>query len=146
MKAINSNDISKIQSNYASSSNGNATNGVMNSTACETNKKLDEITPLLHLSTISNGLSITNTSSTTVATDNSFSPYSNSMPQVILENNNVNGKFTMPDYYIRKSSASSYHHHTINKTVHRKRFKTKSGRKLTSYNLTEANFSDSDKN
>lgn len=140
MKATNNDDISKIQASCA-------TNGVPSSIVCETTKKLDEITPLLHQTTISNGLGITNSAPATAAPGNASLSYSNSMPQIVLENNGgINGKYTVSDYYPRKSSTSSHYHHNTNKTAYRKRFKTKSGRKMTSYSLTEANFSDSDKN
>lgn len=81
-------------------------------------EKIDEITPLMHQATISptNDETISNI-------------YSTHKTSTKSHNHQVNG------------TANS--HSSSNGKSHRKRFKTKSGRKLSSYNVAENNLSDS---
>lgn len=95
----------------------------------DSNEKLDEITPLLHQTSISVPLSTKK-----------------------IHNNNCNDSdMTKPNesvLHVRKSgSSSSSSHQRGEKMGHRKKSRSKSIRKTsTSYNLADSNLSDSDKN
>lgn len=105
---------------------GGAGDGLTDS---DSNKRLDEITPLLHQASISPTL------------HEPMATHTNAETIIV----NGNARMVEPSTMHHKSSSSKSHHHH-NSTVYRKRFKTKSGRKMSSYNVAESNLSDSDRN
>lgn len=100
-------------------------------TDADANKRLEEITPLMHQASIS-------------ATSHEPTAMHTNSDAITM---NGSARTVEPSTMHHKSSSSSsksHHHHSS--TVYRKRFKTKSGRKLPSYNVSENNLSDSDRN
>lgn len=119
-------------SNYLPLKNGTTiTNGTISMS--EANTKLEEITPLLHQATISSTNELT--TSEPIKNQSSITDF--------ITNGNKQHE------HISHKSSKSHHYSSTNgnsKVVYRKRFKTKSGRKISSYNVTETNLSDSDRN
>lgn len=111
-------------------------------TDSDANRRLDEITPLLHQASIS-------------ATSHETTTTNHINTDTIAVNGNARIA-EVPSMHHKSSSSKSHHHHnsssstivngnTAGKVVYRKRFK-KSGRKISSYNVSESNLSDSDRN
>lgn len=107
----------------------------METNSIETTKKLDEITPLLCQATISNTSGVQQSPQIANPTSTDTTNGVKSLQSI-----------TEREPHSRKSHSQHHSSTGSGKSSHRKKFKTKSGRKAASYNLAENNFSDSDKN